>query len=108
MFSFDKGFFLFIRAMQLLASRNDGVVVIGLAGPSGSGKTVFSEKIRSFIPGVAVISMDMYNDGSKVVDNNFDDPRLTDYSTLLANLKDLREGRATCFQVSEPAVPRRT
>lgn len=95
MFSFDKGFFLFIRAMQLLASRNEGVVVIGLAGPSGSGKTVFSEKIRSFIPGVAVISMDMYNDGSKVVDNNFDDPRLTDYSTLLANLKDLREGRAT-------------
>lgn len=42
-------------------------MLIGLAGPSGSGKTVFSEKIRSFIPGVAVISMDMYNDGSKVV-----------------------------------------
>lgn len=27
-------------------------------------------------PGVAVISMDMYNQGDKVVDDNFDDPRM--------------------------------
>ena len=38
---------------------------------------------------------DMYNDGTKVVDSNFDDPRLTDYDTLLQNLADLRSGKAT-------------
>lgn len=45
---------------------------VGLAGPSGSGKTAFSEKIQNFIPGCAILSMDNYNDGSKVIDGNFD------------------------------------
>eukprot|EP00210_Caulerpa_lentillifera_P003903 g3728.t2 len=93
--SFDKGFFVFIRALQLLTSNNEGTVVVGLAGPSGSGKTAFSEKVRSFMPGVCVISMDNYNDGSKVVDSNFDDPRLADYELLLRNIEDLRNGHAT-------------
>ena len=84
-----------MRALQLLRSNNAGVVLVGLAGPSGSGKTAFSAKVRDFVPGVAVISMDMYNDGSKVIDDNFDDPRLTDYDLLLSNLADLKAGRAT-------------
>ena len=123
---------------------------VGLAGPSGSGKTAFSEKVRAFIPGCTLLSMDNYNDGSKVIDDNFDggrargatvaclrrrtsclgcrahdtavppgmqrlltpralhpaapppplahaaraDPRITDYDTLLANIADLRAGRA--------------
>ncbi len=126
-FSFDKGFFMFVRAIQLLTQHNKdtilvrgagrggmvGVVVcaaggwasktsscwlplqgipprshlphpalpasprplppqVGLAGPSGSGKTAFSAKIKSFIPGCALLSMDNYNDGSKVIDGNFD------------------------------------
>ena len=66
--------------------RTQGIVVVGLAGPSGAGKTVFSSKVRSFLPGTTHIQMDMYNDGTKVVDDNFDDPRLTDYPTLLANI----------------------
>ena len=45
---------------------------VGLAGPSGSGKTAFSEKVRSFIPGCAVLSMDNYNDASRLIDGNFD------------------------------------
>jgi uridine kinase len=45
---------------------------VGLAGPSGSGKTAFSEKIKSFIPGCTLLSMDNYNDGTKVIDGNFD------------------------------------
>ena len=45
---------------------------VGLAGPSGSGKTAFSAKIKAFIPGCALLSMDNYNDGSKVIDGNFD------------------------------------
>ena len=69
--------------------------MVGLAGPSGSGKTVFSAKLQALIPGCAVLSMDMYNDASRLVDGNFDDPRLTDYDTLLANVADLKAGRAT-------------
>ena len=70
--SFEKGIFLFIRACQLLSQSNRGVIVVGLAGPSGAGKTVFSEKVSKFKPGITVISMDNYNDGSRVVDDNYD------------------------------------
>ncbi|XAR65348.1 Uridine kinase [Bertholletia excelsa] len=91
--SFEKGFFIFIRACQLLAQKNDGLILVGLAGPSGAGKTKFTEKILNFMPGIAVISMDNYNDSSRLVDGNFDDPRLTDYETLLRNIHDLKTGK---------------
>ncbi|MCD9560868.1 Inorganic pyrophosphatase ttm2 [Datura stramonium] len=91
--SFEKGFFVVIRACQLLVQKNEGLIVIGVAGPSGAGKTVFTEKILSFMPSVAVISMDNYNDASRIVDGNFDDPRLTDYDTLLKNINDLKSGK---------------
>ncbi|KAM3328231.1 inorganic pyrophosphatase TTM2 isoform X1 [Capsicum galapagoense] len=91
--SFEKGFFVVIRACQLLVQKNEGLIVIGVAGPSGAGKTVFTEKILSFMPSVAVISMDNYNDASRIVDGNFDDPRLTDYDTLLKNINDLKAGK---------------
>lgn len=45
---------------------------VGLAGPSGSGKTAFSEKVKSFIPGCTILSMDNYNDASRLIDGNFD------------------------------------
>ncbi|CAM6090898.1 unnamed protein product [Calypogeia fissa] len=92
--SFDKGFFLVIRAMQLLTQNTEGIVVVGLAGPSGAGKTVFTEKVGNFMPGISIISMDNYNDASRLLDGNYDDPRLTDYDTLLNNIRDLREGKA--------------
>ncbi|XP_075089430.1 inorganic pyrophosphatase TTM2-like isoform X3 [Nicotiana tabacum] len=91
--SFEKGFFIVIRACQLLVQKNDGLIMIGVAGPSGAGKTVFTEKILNFMPSVAVISMDNYNDASRIVDGNFDDPRLTDYDTLLKNINDLKTGK---------------
>ncbi|GJW43005.1 uridine-cytidine kinase C-like protein [Tanacetum coccineum] len=91
--SFEKGFFVVIRACQMLAQKNDGIILVGLAGPSGAGKTAFSEKILNFMPSVAVISMDNYNDATRVIDGNFDDPRLTDYDTLLKNIHDLKEGK---------------
>lgn len=70
--SFEKGFFVVIRACQLLVQKNEGLIILGVAGPSGAGKTVFTEKILSFMPSVAVISMDNYNDASRIVDGNFD------------------------------------
>lgn len=70
--SFEKGFFIVIRACQLLAQKNDGIILVGVAGPSGAGKTIFTEKILNFMPSIAVISMDNYNDSSRIVDGNFD------------------------------------
>ncbi|XP_010428356.1 PREDICTED: uridine-cytidine kinase C isoform X1 [Camelina sativa] len=91
--SFEKGFYAVIRACQLLAQKNDGLILVGLAGPSGAGKTIFTEKILNFMPSIAIINMDNYNDGSRVIDGNFDDPRLTDYDTLLDNIHGLRDGK---------------
>lgn len=70
--SFEKGFFIVIRACQLLAQKNDGIILVGVAGPSGAGKTVFTEKILSFMPSIAIITMDNYNDASRIIDGNFD------------------------------------
>lgn len=70
--SFEKGFFVVLRACQMLAQKNDGLILIGLAGPSGAGKTAFTEKILTFMPSVAVISMDDYNDASRIIDGNYD------------------------------------
>ncbi|KAF8399251.1 hypothetical protein HHK36_015116 [Tetracentron sinense] len=88
--SFEKGFFIVIRACQLLAQKNDGIILVGVAGPSGAGKTVFTEKVLNFMPSIAVISMDNYNDSSRIIDGNYDDPRLTDYDTLLENIHGLK------------------
>ncbi|KAL4633338.1 hypothetical protein ACB092_04G116300 [Castanea dentata] len=93
--SFEKGFFIVIRACQLLAQKNDGIILVGVAGPSGAGKTVFTEKVLNFMPSIAVITMDNYNDSSRIIDGNFDDPRLTDYDTLLKNIHDLKAGKPT-------------
>ncbi|KAL8474812.1 hypothetical protein ACS0TY_031299 [Phlomoides rotata] len=92
--SFEKGFFAVVRACQLLAQKNKGMVLVGVAGPSGAGKTVFTEKILNFMPSIAVINMDNYNDASRIIDGNFDDPRLTDYDTLLENIRGLKSGRS--------------
>ncbi|XXG55287.1 hypothetical protein AAC387_Pa03g2987 [Persea americana] len=91
--SFEKGFFIVIRACQLLAQKNDGIILVGVAGPSGAGKTVFTEKVLNFMPSIAVISMDNYNDSSRIIDGNFDDPRLTDYDMLLENIHGLKQGK---------------
>lgn len=70
--SFEKGFFIVIRACQLLVQKNEGIVLVGVAGPSGAGKSVFTEKILNVMPSIAIINMDNYNEPSRIVDGNFD------------------------------------
>lgn len=70
--SFEKGFFVVVRACKLLAQKNEGIIIVGVAGPSGAGKTVFTEKLLNFMPSIAVITMDDYNDSSRIIDGNFD------------------------------------
>lgn len=83
---FEKGFFVVIRACQLLAQHNDGIILVGVAGPSGAGKTVFTEKMLNFMPSIAVISMDNYNDASRIIDGNFDG-EVSNLSSLALDLK---------------------
>lgn len=70
--SFEKGLYAVLRACQLLAERNDGIMFVGIAGPSGAGKSVFTEKILRLMPSSAVIAMDDYIDSSRIIDGNFD------------------------------------
>jgi hypothetical protein len=38
--SFDRGYYLLVKAIQELRERKDGLVVtVGIGGPTGSGKT---------------------------------------------------------------------
>ena len=107
--SFDKGFYLTIRAIQLLkASAPERTIVVGVAGPSGAGKTVFTSKIQEFMPGAVTLSMDMYNDSSMLLEGNFDDPRLTDYACLLENLKGLKNGETVETPVYDYKESKRT
>ena len=107
--SFDKGFYLTIRAIQLLkASMPEKTIVVGIAGPSGAGKTVFTSKIQEFMPGAVTLSMDMYNDASMLLEGNFDDPRLTDYECLLANLKGLKNGETIQAPIYDYKQSKRT
>jgi uridine kinase len=69
---------------------------------------VFCQKIQEFMPGLCVLSMDMYNDASMLLDGNFDDPRLTDYELLNQNLSDLKEGKTIEAPVYDFKQSRRT
>jgi len=52
--------------------------------------------------------MDNYNDSSRVIDGNYDDPRLTDYDTLLQNIQDLKAGKAVKVPIYDFKLSRRT
>lgn len=96
--SFEKGFFIVIRACQLLAQKNQGIILVGVAGPSGAGKTVFTEKVLNFMPSIAVISMDNYNDASRIIDGNFDGNSGLSYEFI--NCLALCQHLCVCFNLS--------
>mmetsp|Transcript_5301 Transcript_5301/g.11898 ORF Transcript_5301/g.11898 Transcript_5301/m.11898 type:complete len:99 (-) Transcript_5301:114-410(-) len=72
----------------------DRTLIIGIAGASGAGKTCLAGKVHSVIPGSLRIAMDNYIDSSKLIDDNFDDYRLTDFDLLAQNLHDLQHGKS--------------
>ncbi|KAM1026356.1 hypothetical protein ACFX2C_039378 [Malus domestica] len=65
-----------VQIPDLLAQKNAGIILVGVAGPSGAGKTIFTDKVLSFMPNIAVITMDNYNDASRIIDGNFDGKNL--------------------------------
>lgn len=78
------------------------MLVIGIAGGTGSGKTTVVNKIiKSFSPGeVAVIPQDSYYKDSSHVPLelrsriNFDEPAAIEWSLLVRQLKELKEGQS--------------
>jgi len=103
--AFEKGLFVLVRALQLLKAH--GGVVVGVAGPSGAGKTQLVARLAELTP-LTVLSLDNYLDTSGLLDANFDDPRLTDFSALTANLEDLVAGRPTEVPVYDFKLSKRT
>ncbi|GAU18996.1 hypothetical protein TSUD_193340 [Trifolium subterraneum] len=99
--SFEKGFFIVIRACQLLAQNNDGIVLVGVAGPSGAGKTVFTDKVLSFMPSIAVISMDNYNDASRIIDGNFDGTDLKSGKPVQVPIYDFKSSSRIGYRTIE-------
>jgi len=89
--SFEKGLFVVVRAIQLLTQAQPGrVVVVGLAGPSGAGKTELSRRLRELLPGSTALTLDNFLNTETLLENNYDDPRLTDFGALCACLDKLR------------------
>lgn len=55
--SFDEGFFLSVRAIQTLVSKNQRVIVVGIAGPSGAGKTSLALRISEVLRGTTYVQL---------------------------------------------------
>ncbi|GAQ80951.1 nucleoside triphosphate hydrolases superfamily protein [Klebsormidium nitens] len=87
--SFDHGFLVTVKAIQLLRDKKRGVVLVGLGGPSGAGKTSLAEKLTSVLKGT-VIHLENYLTGGDA-----DDYDGLDMVTLLDNLRDITSGRDT-------------
>lgn len=77
------------------------MLIIGIAGGTGSGKTTVVNKILASFPAgeVAVIPQDYYyKDSSHIPPEerskiNFDEPNAIEWTLLVEQLQQLREGR---------------
>ncbi|MBX3381216.1 MAG: AAA family ATPase [Phycisphaeraceae bacterium] len=78
----------------LAAERTSTVSVVGITGPVGAGKSHLSGVLRGS-DGIHLATDDYLPDYDKVRYEDRDDPDRADSATLIANLQDLRAGRAT-------------
>ena len=58
--AFDEGFFLSVRAIQTLVSKNQRVIVVGIAGPSGAGKTSLALRISEVLRGTTYVKFGVF------------------------------------------------
>jgi len=106
--SFDRGYYLLVKAIQELRARKDGhVVTVGIGGPTGSGKTSLAEKVASVLGCVVIVSMEDYRTGAGGDDGNSDIDAI-DFDALARNLQDLVKGNDTMVPLVDFQEKKRT
>ncbi|RLM74296.1 uncharacterized protein C2845_PM15G03290 [Panicum miliaceum] len=106
--SFDRGYYLLVKAIQELRARKDGhVVTVGIGGPTGSGKTSLAEKVASVLGCVVIVSMEDYRTGTGGDDGNSDIDAI-DFDALARNLQDLVKGKDTMVPLVDFQEKKRT
>uniref|UniRef100_A0A0E0KNL6 CYTH domain-containing protein n=1 Tax=Oryza punctata TaxID=4537 RepID=A0A0E0KNL6_ORYPU len=114
--SFDRGFYLLVKAIQELRERKDGLVVtVGIGGPTGSGKTSLAEKVASVLGCVVIVSMEDYRTVAGADDGS--DVDAIDFDALARNLQvydkypynhDLVKGKDTLMPLVDFQEKKRT
>nr|CAB3486593.1 unnamed protein product [Digitaria exilis] len=90
--SFDRGYYLLVKAIQELRARKEGhVVTVGIGGPTGSGKTSLAEKVASVLGCVVIVSMEDYRTGAGGDDGSSDMDAI-DFDALACNLQVIVDG----------------
>ncbi|CAN6242304.1 unnamed protein product [Urochloa humidicola] len=106
--SFDRGYYLLVKAIQELRARKDGhVVTVGIGGPTGSGKTSLAEKVASVLGCVVIVSMEDYRTGAGG-DDGSSDIEAIDFDALARNLQDLVKGKDTMVPLVDFQEKKRT
>ncbi|CAL5028441.1 unnamed protein product [Urochloa decumbens] len=106
--SFDRGYYLLVKAIQELRARKDGhVVTVGIGGPTGSGKTSLAEKVASVLGCVVIVSMEDYRTGAGGDDGSSDIDAI-DFDALARNLQDLVKGKDTMVPLVDFQEKKRT
>ncbi|CAN6247971.1 unnamed protein product [Urochloa humidicola] len=106
--SFDRGYYLLVKAIQELRARKDGhVVTVGIGGPTGSGKTSLAEKVASVLGCVVIVSMEDYRTGAGG-DDGSSDIEAIDFDALECNLQDLVKGKDTMVPLVDFQEKKRT
>ena len=85
--------------------KNKKSYLIGIAGGSGSGKSTFAKKLKDYFPeDIALISCDNYylsHDDLSLEERkklNYDSPEAFEYSLMISQMKDLKNG----LQIASP------
>ncbi|KAL6043561.1 Adenylate cyclase domain-containing protein [Balamuthia mandrillaris] len=94
--SYDQGFFYATRAIELLREKQpDKVICVGVAGPPGAGKTTLAKQIAGVLGEALVIPLESFVKVDKVIDANYDDISLVEFTLVETALKELKEGKTT-------------